>query len=215
MALSSNNNYYSTLFSNANDAMSGMFKVDFLNGYFNGRDKTIRCTGFQIANLKQLEYTKKYVTAYIDAPAPKVEGEKRFSITFRLDENYDVYMELLNWRSVLVDPSNSAVDIDLKGNESKFCDIQVSRIGNNGGTEGMATYGKCWCTDVALGGYAYGTSKPQTVTATIYYKTVNDWSNADSGLYVGGSKMKGTKDNVSNKKGVFSDGTTVTPKVDL
>lgn len=215
MGLSSSNNYYSTLFSNSNDAMSAMFKVYFLNGYFEGDDKTVRCTGFQIANLKQMEYTKRYITAYVDAPAPKIDGEKKFNITFRLDENYDIYQDLLDWRNVLVKPSRSAVDVDLKGNESKFCDIKVFRIGNNGGEEGIATYGKCWCTDVALGGYTYGTSKPQTVTATIYYKTVNDWSNADSGIYLGDSQIKGVADGVTDYKKVFKDGTTVKPKTDL
>lgn len=215
MALSSTNNHYTTLFSNATDAMSQMFKVVFLNGRFNGQEKTVRCTGFKISHLKQQEYTKRFVTAYIDSPAPKIDGEKMFQITFRVDENYDIYKELLDWRNVLCDPSKSAVDVDLNGNKNAFSDIQVYRIGNNGGEEGIATYGKCWCTNVALSSYSTSSAQPMTATATIYYTTANDWSSADSGIYRGGTQIKGTKDGTTSKGNVFTDGKTVQPKTNL
>lgn len=215
MALSSTNNHYTTLFSNANDAMSSMFKVVFLNGRFHGQEKTVRCTGFKVAHLRQLEYTKRFVTAQIDVPAPKIEGERMFQLTFRVDENYDIYKDLLNWRNLLVDPSKQAVDTDIKGNNKYFSDIQVYRIGNNGGEEGIATYNKCWCTDVTLSSFNTSNSSPMTCTATIFYTDCNDWTNADSGIYRDNAQIKGKKDGTTSRKNIFTDGTTVEPKTNL
>ena len=68
---------------------------------------TIRADGFTPPEFSIKTYKVGYKTTQIDRPATKIEGERQFEITFRLDANYQAYKALGAWRSLLMDPSST------------------------------------------------------------------------------------------------------------
>lgn len=68
-------------------------------------DITIRAEGFKPPEFNVKTYKVGYKTVEIDRPATKVEGERQFEMTFRLDANYMAYRFLGAWKSIIVNAS--------------------------------------------------------------------------------------------------------------
>jgi len=66
----------------------------------------LRCEGFEPPKFTQKKYEVRYKTVGINRPAAAIEGSREFSLTFRLDAYYQVYTTLLDWRSVLFEPTS-------------------------------------------------------------------------------------------------------------
>lgn len=67
---------------------------------------TIRADGFSPPEFTIKTYPIAYKAVKIDRPATKIDGERQFEITFRLDANYEAYKSLGAWRSLLMEPSS-------------------------------------------------------------------------------------------------------------
>lgn len=66
----------------------------------------LRCEGFEPPKFTQKKYEVRYKTISMNRPAARIEGSREFSLTFRVDAYYRVYSALLNWRSLLFEPSS-------------------------------------------------------------------------------------------------------------
>lgn len=65
----------------------------------------LRSEGFTPPKFTQKKYEVRYKTVGMNRPAARVDGERSFQITFRVDAYYLVYHALLAWRSLLFEPS--------------------------------------------------------------------------------------------------------------
>ena len=119
--LSSNN--VATLLNLGADAMDNMFDVtieppagittfegaemdafEFGSARFKN-DITIRAEGFKPPEFNIKTYKVGYKAIEVDRPATKIEGERQFEMTFRLDANYMAYRFLGAWRALIMNAS--------------------------------------------------------------------------------------------------------------
>jgi hypothetical protein len=70
---------------------------------------TIRAEGFQPPKYKIKTYKVGYKGVEVDRPQTKLDMERQFELTFRLDSNYQVYRFLSAWRSLTVQASSGYV----------------------------------------------------------------------------------------------------------
>ena len=189
MALIQQNNYITTLLNHSSDAQGNLFYVKFTPNGVNADDYsddlTVRCSGINIPATEQGTYSVKFMNATVDRPNAKVELNRQFDITFRVDSNYEVYKKLILQEKSTFDPSvgYTATNINEKTN---LFDISVSVPNITKGTDntpaGEATkegtienfeelfnFKHCWISSVDNVSYKYGSSDPLTVKATIQY----------------------------------------------
>ena len=69
---------------------------------------SVRASGFQppelYLNTAQVDYKAIQLTRQV----PQIMGDRKFTIEFRLDSEYGLYNELLNWKHIWVDPSGES-----------------------------------------------------------------------------------------------------------
>jgi hypothetical protein len=66
---------------------------------------SIRCSGFTAPVGKIATYEKNYKGFSITAPGSDIQLDRQFDLTFRVDASYQLYADLLNWRSAVFDPN--------------------------------------------------------------------------------------------------------------
>ena len=124
-------NSLNSLISVGNDSYSNLYRMTFSGGTLpeDTQDLTIRCSNFTPPTPSQKTYQVKYVTATIDRPVPKVDITKTFSLTFRLDDYWNVYSILLNQQKVTMQASKSFVNSSMDElSRSQLFNVQVDRI---------------------------------------------------------------------------------------
>lgn len=129
------NNQVSTLLSLGADAMDNMFDVtieppegvtrfestdmdafEFDSDRFK-HDITIRAQGFKPPEFTVKTYKVAYKTVEIDRPATKIDGERQFEMTFRLDANYMAYRFLGAWKALIANASTGYATNALYGKD--------------------------------------------------------------------------------------------------
>ncbi len=69
---------------------------------------SVRASGFQppelYLNTAQVDYKAIQLTRQV----PQIMGDRKFSIEFRMDSNYLLYQDLLDWKHIWVDPSGES-----------------------------------------------------------------------------------------------------------
>ena len=70
-----------------------------------GYSYSVRAMGFQPPELTLMTYNSDYKGVQLTKQAPKIQGDRTFTIEFRLDSNYSLYNDLLQWKHIWVDPS--------------------------------------------------------------------------------------------------------------
>lgn len=116
-------NQVSSLLNLGADAMNNMFDVTIeppagitsfgetsVDAFEFGSDQfkhdiTIRAAGFKPPEFNIKTYKVGYKTVEVDRPATKIEGDRQFEMTFRLDANYSAYRFLGAWRAMLMNAS--------------------------------------------------------------------------------------------------------------
>jgi hypothetical protein len=83
---------------------SGMDAFEFGSARFKN-DITIRASGFKAPEFTIKTYKVGYKAIEVDRPATKIEGERQFEMTFRLDANYMAYRFLGAWKSLVMNAS--------------------------------------------------------------------------------------------------------------
>jgi hypothetical protein len=66
---------------------------------------TLRANGFEPPKFNIKKYDIRYKTVGLKRPATRIEGDRSFKITFRVDSYYNIYRMLMLWRSVLMEPA--------------------------------------------------------------------------------------------------------------
>jgi hypothetical protein len=66
---------------------------------------TLRASGFEPPKFNIKKYDVRYKTVGLRRPATRIEGDRSFKITFRVDSYYNIYRMLALWRSVLMEPA--------------------------------------------------------------------------------------------------------------
>lgn len=184
-------NILTELYNSGADAYKNLYLVKFslTNSDYNTDDNhkkfldslSVRCSGFNPPEYEQNEYTVKFMNVSIPKPAPKIKVTRNFKLTFRLDENYDVYKYLLELQKETFDYANSVTktDINALDGSGKLLTIDVSvikddmvSVGTGTGTcktELLFTYNKCWIDNISLSDYSHSGTEPMTVDVSINY----------------------------------------------
>lgn len=68
-------------------------------------DITIRANGFKPPEFNVKTYKVGYKTVEVDRPATKIEGDRQFEMSFRIDANYMAYRFLGAWRALIMNAS--------------------------------------------------------------------------------------------------------------
>lgn len=100
MALNINNtqNYINDLVNAGADAVKNLYFIDFSSGLLDNSMRTsllVRSSNLNLPTFTHPTNTVNFMTTSVDFPTSDIEGEKKISITFRLDANYNVYKYLL------------------------------------------------------------------------------------------------------------------------
>jgi hypothetical protein len=66
---------------------------------------SVRAMGFQPPELSLMTYNSDYKAVQLTKQAPKIQGERTFTIEFRQDTAYTLYGDLMNWKHIWNDPS--------------------------------------------------------------------------------------------------------------
>ena len=185
MALSNTNNYIQTLVSAGSDAQSNLYIVNFVGGSLtdSGEALTVRCQGFQPPQtFSQNSYQNRFITAFIEMPASKVNVSRNFSLTFRVDAYYDIYKKLLEQRGVTSDPANSYVANDiltLKNNNMLF-DVEVAVVDDGVhdaetiSSQTIFKFKDCWISSVGAIQYTTDSANAATTTVGINFLEMED-----------------------------------------
>lgn len=91
-------------------------------------DLTIRADGFQPPKFNIKTYKVAYKAVEVDRPATKIEGERQFEITFRLDANYQAYKFLAAWKSLIVQASTGYATNALFGEDGDQSQAGVDEL---------------------------------------------------------------------------------------
>jgi hypothetical protein len=70
---------------------------------------TLRADGFEPPAFNPKLYKIGYKAVTIERPSTKIEGDRQFKITFRLDANYQAYRFLSAWKSIVMQASTGYV----------------------------------------------------------------------------------------------------------
>lgn len=69
---------------------------------------SVRAVGFTPPELTATTYTVDYKTIQLTRPNAKFEGDRTFTLEFRLDANYSIYYDLMNWKHIFFDPTGES-----------------------------------------------------------------------------------------------------------
>ena len=185
-------NILTELYNSGADAYKNLYLVKFSLTNSSYNDDThkkfldslsVRCSDFKPPEYEQKEYTVNFMNVSIPKPAPKINVNRNFNLTFRLDENYDVYKYLLEIQKETFDYANNVTktNINALDTSGKLLTIEVSAIKDdmvkvNSGTETCSTellfkYSKCWIENITLSEYNHNGTDPMTVSVSINYIT--------------------------------------------
>lgn len=121
--LSQANNYLEALVQAGADAQQNLFvaRFTFQNNSPNKNNPelsealTVRCTSFDPPQVSHSgKYVNKFITAYTPRPAAKVQVDRHFDLSFRVDANYFLYKRLLLQQNVTSNPAQSFAASDIQ-----------------------------------------------------------------------------------------------------
>ena len=197
---SNSTTWLSSLISTGADAMTNLYYVDFTAGVADDDKEKFTVRLSSISGLPTFSHkteTKKFMTVDFDAPIDNFDFEKKLTLEFRLDQNYELYTKLveimgqtskpsLGYATTRVTPySTTADEIDAQNNLKitikvpKNIPVEDSSKGWNkgaGNTEfsDLYTFTYCWISKVSgLESFSYDSVSARTVKAEVYYY---DWS---------------------------------------
>ena len=187
MALSDTNNYLQTLINNADDAHSNLYIAKF-SGHkgktaisADGEDAlTIRCDGFTPPATDQSAYSVSFMNQTIERPVAKVNVTRNFSLTFRVDANYQAFSTLLAQQQILFNPAKgyTATSINRFYDNDNLFDVSLSVSGAMVDTSPVFTelnkYLGCWISKISPISYSSSDSQAATVTITVNYLVLKD-----------------------------------------
>ena len=202
-SLSDSNTWLPSLIESGADAMTNLYYADFSSSNMleeeNSGKYTVRLSSISgLPTFSHKTETKKFMTVDFDAPVNDFDFEKKLTLEFRLDQNYELYTKLVKIMGQTSKPSRGYATtritpysttenkIDAQNNLKIVIkiptDIPEEKEGafNNGygnmssSFKDLYTFTYCWIPKVSgLESFSYDNSGARTVKAEVYYY---DWS---------------------------------------
>lgn len=165
-----------------NDAMSRLYELTFSGGLFpdDTSNLTIRCSSFTPPTPSQSTYKQQFITASIERPVPKVGLTRNFSLSFRSDDNWYLYKELLYQQKLTSNATHSFVNTSIDSLKNYFFNVRVNRIvalsdTSDSTVERLFNFNKCWITEIASPKFSSGDATPVTIDCKISFLEMEDW----------------------------------------
>ena len=202
LSLNNSTTWLSSLITAGADAMTNLYYADFSGSSMIGDDDlegyTVRLSN--ISGLPAFSHkteTKKFMTVDFDAPVNDFDFEKKLTLEFRLDQNYELYTKLVKimgqtskpsrgYATTRITPYSSAEKLKIDAQNNLKIVIKVptdipeekEEAFNNGygnmSFVDLYTFTYCWVSKVSgLESFSYDNSGARTVKAEVYYY---DWS---------------------------------------
>lgn len=193
--------HVNTLISAGADAMTNMFEVHFTlpTGLFGAAGTSavrgasessaaesfmVRADGFTPPTPSQVTYTNHWKTVSVDRPATKINLDRTFSITFRVDAYYVVYKDLLRWQAKTMQvsdgfASNVLASADLGTVEVKAAESPVTRLSDVDDNVAFSTetswkFEDAWIESITPPTYGTSSADPAKVTAKFRFGKYTD-----------------------------------------
>ena len=188
-------NYLQSLVSAGADLMSNLYSIEF-----QGLDEseavsqlTVRNKDFKGPSFTMGTHTINFGTESLDIPSPSMEGSKTITLSFRLDENLEIYKLLKKQQEKTLNNEKSYAGTVVPGevNHNNFTikvyslqspvyvHGQESLLENNTlatkRSKPLYTLEYCWIKKLSGFSFSYDNAAPITITAEIaYYKLAQD-----------------------------------------
>ena len=182
-SLNNTNNYLESLIGASADAQNNLWEADFTGGNLTDVNTSlkVRCDSFTPPEISQEKYDVKFVTASIPRPAAKVKVNRTFSLSFRVDANYEVYKALLTQQKYTFSPTQGFAASDLsyfKDNGYLFT-VAISAV-NVGlqdiepSTQVLYKFKNCWIDKIDALGFKVDSSSPLSVNVSFKFLQMED-----------------------------------------
>lgn len=182
-----NNTYIKRLIDSGADAMSNLYYVEFnlpevgeLNAASLGL--TVRAGDFNppAAPSHDQGHTINFVTSSLKVPTASYTMDRSFSVTFRLDENYDLYKYLKSLQHKTSDALTGFANTVLPWEVDASKDFVIKVFSTQTGSGNlyynseetspeinslMYKFEKCWIKKISDISYSYDSATPLTITA--------------------------------------------------
>jgi hypothetical protein len=152
---------------------------------------SVRALDFTPPELSVSRYPVPYKGAEITRLGSKIEGDRTFSLTFRIDSNYYLYTLLRSWKHAWSDPSNdgeitfgsysaaATSDYDgtivVRGYTSSSTLSSIADPTTSSSLGAVWTFNQVLCTKTGTPGYVRsGGSEALTVTADFIFGTYSE-----------------------------------------
>lgn len=195
MSLASTTNTYVTdLISVGADAMNNLYYLEFEGSLFSS-DEQLKI-GLKVRNkdftpptfAQSTKNTVNFMTTSLDWPSPVITGDKKLSLTFRLDENYKLYEFFLNQKSVtgnanlafatngVPDSANGGFKITVYAFDRSLSD-KIEGIADPTASEcyrKLYSFDYCWVQNISGLDYSYNNNGALTLKVDILFFTFED-----------------------------------------
>jgi hypothetical protein len=101
-----------SLVQSGSDAFTNLFDVEIefptdviTDGDTDKLSHSVRVVDFTPPELKPSVYKVSYKGIEIQKIGPKIEGDRTFSIQYRIDANWELHMKLLKWKNLYANPN--------------------------------------------------------------------------------------------------------------
>lgn len=186
-----NSNYLQTLIEQGNDAQTNMYLAEI---NFDKIDKptsySVRCKGFNPPRIEQQAYSARFLNIHIDRPRAKINVDKFFDLTFRVDVNYTIYDKLRELAATMIDgnKNKNVSNIEIASIKKKNFTVIIKALeGDSNDTIDLYKYKDCWIESITPIAYKQGTSDPAEVTVRVNYLTFEDLQNDAANDFIKGN----------------------------
>lgn len=190
-------NYLQSLISAGADLMSNLYSIEFqgLDGDTSVSQLVVRNKDFKGPSFTMGTHTINFGTESLDIPSPSMEGSKSITLSFRLDENLEVYKLLKKQQEKTLNSEKSYAGTLIPGETGntsaqnnftiKVYALQapIQRDTQEELTDDLMIKNKklmyslkyCWIKKLSGFSFSYDNTDPITITADIaYYELATD-----------------------------------------
>ena len=174
------------------DAFSNLYDVfiefnydgELARSLLNINQKVIlRASDFQPPNLKLKTLELDYWANHFPILLPKVEGTKRLTLRFKVDDDWQIYNFFNSWKkmffnvltgNVSISPGKNyqnTADITILANKGSFNDHPPISLDNSTASIQQWKYYRCMCVDVSSPNFTRNSAQPIEISVDfIFYK---------------------------------------------
>lgn len=194
------NKAINALVSSGADAFANTFDVKLKFPWSDSYTTMVRAKGFEVKDATTTSYKIDYHGNSLDRPGTKMEFDRGFSLTFRMDAAYSLYGAMIEWHQAVTDPVNGGVSnypsalgavkvVALAGvfTAAEMADTLVETSGEikDGTTNPIFEYTDVWVTHVSQPSYDHS-SGDSAMEFTVDFKFADTSMPFYNGKGIGG-----------------------------